>query len=339
MARMVKRLSVPFAVLALITPLPPTPMRLASVSAQVRRPDLPAAMRQRILKVGPDETYKTPGQAADAARSGDRIEIAAGTYRDCAVWRAGNLTIVGIGEVILADTACRGQAIFVTLGNDITVRGITFTGARVRNHNGAGIRADGANLTVEKSRFIDNEGGILSSARDDSSIVIRDSYFKGNGTCESACAHGIYIGRIRALLVERSEFVEQHVGHQVKSRALRTELIDNVIRDGPNGNSSYLVNLPNGGALLMRGNILEKGPHTDNAGAAIVIGDEGATNSTPEIRIEDNRFTNRMGRPTIFVRNLTATGAALQANRILGEVNPLSEPRIDAARRASKTVR
>jgi hypothetical protein len=322
-----------FAALALLAALVLAVSPATARSATAPRP----STGQRIIKVGPDEKYASPSQAAEAARPGDRIEIAAGTYHDCAIWRAGNLTIVGIGEVILAGTTCQEQAIFVTLGNDITVRGITFVGARVPNHNGAGIRADGANLTVEKSKFIDNEGGILSSPRDDSTIIIRDSLFKGNGTCESACAHGIYIGRIRALLVERSEFVEQHIGHQVKSRALRTELIDNVIRDGPSGNSSYLVNVPNGGTLVMRRNILEKGPQSDNPGAAIVMGDEGATNVTHEILIEDNTFTNRMGRPTLFVRNLTATVAVLQGNRLAGDVHPLVGPGIYRA--SAKTGR
>jgi hypothetical protein len=278
----------------------------------------------RLIKVGPNEIYTVPSSAANVAQTGDRIEIAAGTYHDCAVWRAGRLTIVGIGDVILADTTCKDQAIFVTLGDDITVRGITFTGAKVRNHNGAGIRAYGANLTVEMSKFIDNEEGILSGSRGDSTIIIRDSYFKGNGTCESACAHGLYVGRIRTLRIERSEFVEQHVGHHVKSRALRTELFDNIIHDGPNGDSSYLVDIPNGGALVMRRNTFEKGPHTDNAGAAVVIGDEGASNDTSEILIADNVFTNRMERPTVFVRNLTKTEATLRANRLIGNLIALA---------------
>ena len=81
-----------------------------------------------------------------------------------------------------------------------------------------------------------------------------------------------------------------------------------------------------GGTLVMRRNILEKGPQSDNPGAAIVMGDEGATNVTHEILIEDNTFTNRMGRPTLFVRNLTATVAVLQGNRLAGDVHPLAGP-------------
>ena len=83
---------------------------------------------------------------------------------------------------------------------------------------------------------------------------------------------------------------------------------------------------------------MEKGPHTDNPGAAIVVGDEGVTNNTPEIIIENNMFTNRMDRSTVFVRNLTATGASLRANRIVGNIDPLAGPGTDVARRVGETV-
>ena len=334
MAQIVVRLSLIFAIIASASALSAlsSTKSMGQPSASTEPSKLPADSGKRLLKVGPGEMYPVPSAAANAALPGDRIAIAAGTYHDCAIWRAGQLTIIGLGNVVLANTVCRGQAIFVTLGQDITVRGITFTGARVRAHNGAGIRAEGANLTVEMSKFIDNEEGILSSSRDDSTIVIRDSYFKGNGTCESACAHGIYVGHISTLRIERSEFVEQHVGHHVKSRALRTELFDNVIRDGSNGNSSYLVDIPDGGTLVMSGNVLEKGPHTDNAGAAVVLGEESTTNPTSEIVIENNVFSNRLDRSTVFVRNATKTAARLRANRLMGNIIALAGPGSDATR-------
>ena len=52
----------------------------------------------KILEVGPGKQFTRPSQAAKAARDGDVIEIAAGTYaKDAAVWRANNLTIRGVG--------------------------------------------------------------------------------------------------------------------------------------------------------------------------------------------------------------------------------------------------
>src|SRR5262249_46817936 len=150
--------------------------------------------------------------------------------------------------------------LFIVRGRDITIRNITFTGARATPHNGSGIRVEGLNLTVENSRFIDNEDGILAGDNNGSTIVIRNSYFSGNGNCIGLCAHGIYINHVATLRVENSEFVAQHAGHHIKSRAVRTEITNNFVHDGPNGTASYLVDLPNGGSALISGNRFEKGP-------------------------------------------------------------------------------
>ena len=74
----------------------------------------------------------------------------------------------------MRDRACAGKAIWVIAGDDVTVENITFSGARVPDQNGAGIRAEGKNLTVRSSRFYDNENGILA-ARSGSTILIQGS--------------------------------------------------------------------------------------------------------------------------------------------------------------------
>ena len=290
-----------------------------------------ASAEGRILKVGPGEDLVRPSDAAKIARSGDTIRIAPGTYLDCAIWpkQVDGLTIEG-ENVTIADRTCARKGIFVIDARNVTIRGITFRGAKSRDHNGAGIRSEGRNLTVENSRFIDNENGILSNNLPLSTISIRNSFFQGNGSCVAACSHGIYIAHIKLLHVEGSEFVGQHEGHHVKSRARRTELVNNNIHDGPTGNSSYLVDVPNGGDVLIVGNTFEKGPMTENHGAAITIGEEGdntGANVTSEIRVENNSFKNSWSGGTIFVQNRTTTPATLRDNKFEGQVRRLAEPR------------
>jgi hypothetical protein len=280
----------------------------------------------RMLEVGSGAEFALPSRAAAVARTGDVVRIAAGTYRDCAVWprRADHLTIEATGgPVVITGPSCQFKALFVIDGDDTTVRGITFEGAKAPRHNGAGIRAEGRDLTVEDSQFIDNEEGILAGSNRASAIVVRNSTFKGNGNCIEACAHGIYVGAIAELRIEGSHFLEQHVGHHVKSRANRTVLIENTIEDGPSGTASYLVDIPNGGGLVMRRNMLEKGPLSDNPEVAITLGEEGVTNPTSEIAIEDNEFANDTTIETLFVRNGTMGVAVLQGNRTRGAVTPL----------------
>ena len=279
-----------------------------------------------ILAVGPGKAYALPSEAAGAAKPGDTIRIFPGTYVDCAHWEADRLVIEGVGPgVIISDKVCNNKGLFITEGRDITVRNITFTSAHAGGHNGSGIRAEGANLTVEASRFIDNEDGILAGDRADSSIVIRNSYFRGNGNCIAACAHGIYVGHIALLRVENSEFVEQHVGHHIKSRAARTEIVNNFVHDGPKGSASYLVDLPNGGSAIISGNRFEKGPLSQNRRVAISIGAEGekAQNPAGEITVEDNMFSNNAGGAVAFVKNYTGGPVALRRNRFSGLVTPL----------------
>ncbi|HWU55647.1 MAG TPA: right-handed parallel beta-helix repeat-containing protein [Rhizomicrobium sp.] len=289
----------------------------------------PAQTPGNILSVGPGMAFALPSDAARAARSGDTIRIAPGTYSDCARWDADDLIVEGLGDgATITDKVCDDKGLFITRGRNITIRNITFLAARASSHNGSGIRAEGAVLLVQNSRFIDNEDGILAGNDPSSSITVRNSLFKGNGNCIAACAHGIYAGHIALLRVENSQFEEQHVGHHIKSRAARTEVVNNTVHDGPNGTASYLVDLPNGGSAVISGNKFEKGPRSDNKKVAISIGAEGprAENPPGDIAVTDNAFVNDTGVPTAFVKNYTAGPVTLEANRLTGDVTPLSGP-------------
>ena len=132
------------------------------------------------------------------------------------------------------------------------------------------------------------------------------------------CAHGIYIDQVALLHVERSKFSDTHSGHHIKSRALRTEVINCVLQDGPEGNASYLIEIPIGGTLIAEGNTMQKGPKSENQANAIMIGAEGVSQPTGELLIKNNTFTNNQNRPTTFVHNITATRAQLIGNVFRG---------------------
>jgi hypothetical protein len=285
---------------------------------------MPRAASARTLTVGLTNELKSPSAAAAIVKTGDTVLIEQGEYSDCAVWNASNLVIEGKGDVVIRDRVCEDKAIFVTNGANITVRNITFAHARSSNKNGAGIRAMGENLTVEGSRFRDNENGILSGPNPRSRIVIRNSAFTGNGKCDPDCAHGIYIGTIDALGVVGCVFLQQNQGHHIKSRALRTEIVGNTIKDGPVGTASFAVDVPDGGSLILRNNVIEKGPRTENRIAAVSIGEESQRNPTSELVIERNTFINDYNGPTTFIRNGTAVPAQLIGNNLTGNVTALS---------------
>jgi Right handed beta helix region len=275
------------------------------------------------LKVGANQTYKAPSAAAAVAKNGDHIEIDPGEYFDCAVWNADNLVIEGTGPgVVITDKTCIGKGLFVVEGKNTTVRNLTLTRARVPDMNGAGIRLDNGNLTVDNVKFIDNQSGIMGGIPG-TTVTVRNSEFDKNGTCQGACAHGIYVDNVDLLRVENSRFSNTRQGHSIKSRALRTEVTGSTVTDGPDGTSSYLIEAPNGGTLIARGNTLEKGPRSENQNAAIAIGAEGVTYPTPEITIADNEFRNDGNYQTALLWNLTASPATLSGNKLSGSASPL----------------
>ena len=118
------------------------------------------------LEVGPGRALTRPSQAAAIAQDGDVVAIDAGTYTgDVATWRANGLTLRGVGgraHLVANGQSAQGKAIWVIQGNNTTVEAIEFSGAAVRDRNGAGIRQEGAGLTVRDCSFHDNENGILT---------------------------------------------------------------------------------------------------------------------------------------------------------------------------------
>jgi len=289
---------------------------------------LPAfAAHAATLEVGAGKTYPAPSAAAVAAHDGDHIVIAAGEYFDCAFWRANNLVIEGAGEgkTVITDKTCGGKALFVVDGSDITIRNLTLTRARVPDNNGAGIRAEGGNLTIDHVSFVNNQDGILAAPNPNMTIIIRDSEFIRNGACPegTGCAHGIYVNAAKLLRIEHTKFFATKEAHHIKSRAARTEVIGCDIEDGPNGTASYEIDIPNGGAVVVRDNHIEKGPKAENHTAAIMIGEEGITQRTPEITVTGNTFQVDGGYPSYLVDNMTATEAMLKGNTLLGSAKAL----------------
>jgi hypothetical protein len=168
---------------------------------------------------------------------------------------------------------------------------------------------------------LNSENGILAGGGPDSVLRITDSTFIGNGSCIAACAHGVYAGAPIFLLdIEHCVFLETKTAHHIKSRARNTVVRDSRIEDGPDGTSSYLIDISNGGNVLIQGNVLEKGARTSNSGAAISIGIEGLKNATEVLIVRDNIFHSEVEGRTTFVRNSSEAKVDLSGNTITGDV-------------------
>jgi hypothetical protein len=283
----------------------------------------------RVLRVGPGRSYTTLRQVAAAAQSGDVIEIDAGVYTDdIVVWRQNNLTLRGVGAgrahmratreipYIPGNDQQNGMGIWVARGNNTKVENIEFSGAAVPDRNGAGIRAEGPNLSVCNAYFHDNENGILGGSGD---VVVDYSEFSLNGGCEPGygCSHNMYIlpGTNRFYL-RHSYSHHARIGHNVKSRARENYILYNRIMDESDGTSSYAIDLPNGGLSYLIGNLVQQGPLTENA-AMIAYGVEGLSNPSRTLYAVNNTLVNDRGSGTFLLLQSGST-ATVMNNMFVG---------------------
>jgi hypothetical protein len=310
----------------------------AAISPEIRWTPSPYPPGSRILRVGPARDLKLPSEAARIARAGDVVEIDAGEYTDTTVWRQDRLWIRGVNgrpHLKSPPLPAEGKAIWVISGDDVTVENVEFSGARLRSGNGAGIRAEGRNLTVRGSYFHDNEMGLLTNHDAESTITIEFSEFAANGAEDEHFHHNIYIGRVGRFVLRFSYSHGAVRGHLLKSRARRSEILYNRLEDDANGTASYELDLPEGGDVLVLGNLIVQSATSGNR-TMLSYAAENAQRWENRLTVAYNTFygwgtgslfiSNRSDRPALVIDNLfggavgfTVTGpATVRGNRLAG---------------------
>ncbi|MCE5279539.1 MAG: right-handed parallel beta-helix repeat-containing protein [Planctomycetaceae bacterium] len=256
----------------------------------------------RTLKVGPGQKYAKPSSAIAAAYKGDIVEIAPGTYEnDWCYVRRDRLTLRGLVDdqgrkplLKSSGSINNGKAIWVISGHNVTVENVDFTGARVKDHNGAGIRAEGRNLTVRGCKFSDCENGVLGGGKDPrSEMLIEHCEFAGCGL--RGQSHNLYISAIGKLTFRFNYTHHAKEGHLLKSRARVNHILYNRIAEEETGSGSYEINLPNGGNAVILGNVIQQGAKTQNS-AIFAYGEEGMKYSDNSVYVVNNTFINDLGK-------------------------------------------
>lgn len=255
---------------------------------------IPTLLSAKIWQVGPSRTYVKPSAVAGLVTTGDTVDIDAGEYvGDVAKWFAGNLLLrgVGVGRAHLKANGnyAEGKAIWVIKGADCRVENIEFSGCQVPDHNGAGIRQEGQNLTMVNCSFHHNEMGILTVNDGISNYVFERCEFYENGYGDGY-SHNVYVGRVNSLTMRYCYSHDAKVGHLVKSRAQQNLLLYNRFTL-ENGDGSYEVDLPNGGLAILIGNVIEQAPGSQNGGI-VAFALEGATNTQQQLALAHNTILN-----------------------------------------------
>ena len=244
---------------------------------------LPTLLPATTWPVGPTRPHTKPSQVANLVANGDTVAIDAGLYpADVCIWQASNLTLRGVGGYARLDAqglGAQGKAIWVIAGNNTVVEHIEFFHCAVPDHNGAGIRQEGTNLTIRSCYFHDNENGLLAGDHPDSEILIEYSIFEHNGYGDGF-THNIYVNHVKKFTFRYSWTHRAVVGHELKSRAYETLIYCSRISN-EDGSASREIDLPNGGKAYLIGNIIQQGVNGENSNI-IGYGLEGLTNPGPQ---------------------------------------------------------
>ena len=273
--------------------------------------------------------YGSLQAAVDAI--GDRegtVVIAPGNWNECAVQREGvvHFRAAEAGRSLLGGKACEGKAALVLRGRGASVEGLVFADLSVEDGNGAGILLEEGPLRVSQSWFRDSQQGILTANGVDSELVVDKSTFTRLGTCEysGGCAHSIYAGDYGSVTVTRTRFEQGTGGHYLKSRAARI-VVEDCSFDDANGNgTNYLIDLPNGGNGVIRGNWFVQGRDKENWSTMIAIGAEGARYSSDGLIIAENdaRLAPGLTRNPSFVADWTGDALVIENNRLGPNISP-----------------
>jgi hypothetical protein len=262
-----------------------------------------------VLRVGPGRQFATLRAANAAATDGAVIELDAGTYTDdVTVWRQNRVTIRGVGgrahlhgtqviPFVSGDDRRNGMGLMVTRGTGISVENIEFSGSRVTDSNGAGIRNQARDLTVCNGFFHDNEDGLLGGAF--GTLLIEYTEFANSGEGDPGHNHNVYVDEGNTAgdrLIFRHNYSHHvSIGHTLKTRARENYILYNRLMDETTGTSSYNIDVPNGGLTFVIGNLIQQGPNTDNS-AMINYGTEGLSSGrTHQLYLVNNTLVNDLG--------------------------------------------
>ncbi len=259
-------------------------------------------------------SYSTLSEAIAGSSANDVIEISAGSYVENFPDITHNLTIEAVGGLAYLSNPQpdppNGRAVINVPGNlnvSLTLNGLDISGAvddasnppSSGGANGAGILFESGNgaLDVENCHIHNNEDGILTGSANTASlngmtVTITNSEIDNNGVAPSNIRYGfdhnIYTGSLTQLTVTDSYIHDALGGHEIKSHADNTIIMDSRIQDGPTAGTSYSVDLEVGGVATIENNVIEKGPNAQNDAFIHYGGDVPTVAPNSSLTISDN---------------------------------------------------
>lgn len=270
---------------------------------------------------GGDCEFTSLKTAIAAIKPGDTVRLAAGVYREAALITTPGITIKGEPGAHLQGVAYNGKAALVVRADNVTIDGIECSGIAVRDHNGACVRIEGRDLVIRNVYFHDNQEGVLGGHG--GSLVIERSRFERNGY-NRGFAHSVYITSVDTFVFRNNRVLStKDEGQGVKSRAKETIIEGNVIA-GLDARDSRAIDVPNGGTIVIRSNVLQKGVNSSNS-QMIGLGLEGHLHPAGSALVENNIMLFDQDLPRIVriiddIVDVASKPGTAVANKMKGEV-------------------
>jgi hypothetical protein len=297
----------------------------------------PRAGRQKeeasfIVQNGDGSNPRAFAHAADAARNtrdGQTIRIlksSNGGWKEGLKIRANKVTILGEPGAALYGTIVDGIGLIAAYGNDLTIKNL-----EIFNVHGDGsasaIRLLGKNFTARNLRIHDCDMGFLS-AGDNGAITLEDVVISGCGGTGGQ-AHNIYVsandrGTAAQFIFRRSQSLGAvGRGHLLKSRSLATT-VENSLLAMLDADSSRCIDVPGGGTVAVRNNVIQQGPKSNNRdiiGVALELSNESLPAGWTRhhsTTVENNIIISDLVAPTIsLIRTRSPKIVTAECNEIV----------------------
>ena len=236
--------------------------------------------------------FSDVSEAINALSPGDELFIAAGTYNTPIIINQDNITITGLGQVIFEKAVADNKGFVVSKGNNLTINNIECRQIRARDGNGACVRQEGENLTLNHVYFHQSQQGVLETSRNGGVITVNHSRFEQLGF--NGRSHGIYTHTASASVFQSLFVATKQQGHAIKVRGSKLTVNESIIVS-LSAEDSRLIDMPNGGDLNIASSLLGQGPKSAN-GQMIGYGLEGISKVKNSINLHDNIiYLERLG--------------------------------------------
>lgn len=276
-----------------------------------------------MLKAGDtylnDKLMQDLATAMSQAKAYDTIRLTQGYFKQAGILTASHVRIIAEPGAVVFGKTTTGKGALLIKGDDTYVKGLECHSIYVPDNNGVCIRLEGKGITLNNVYFHHAQGGLLGS-RKGGDIRIENSRFEhlGNG----AFYHGIYTLEETRLFINNSYFLNnRNGGHEIKSRSFHTEITNSVIASSQS-RDSRLIDVPNGGGLIVRNNILVEGPFSENHDL-LSWGVEGIKHQEERVIIEGNTIISDKNRANLISMKRSPAILSILDNVVIGDVDGL----------------